>query len=106
MDTRDSSNKCAFADILPTCCLGDKTFSSKLLSDHQLTKIISCSKQRQDGFKEKAATSVKTYHTSCYASYTSAAKIEKLISSVKKRKSVQQHPSSSTACSTKRLRSR
>ena len=106
MDESKSIKTCVFADYLKSCSDGNKTFSSKSLSAHQQTKIVSCSKAREDDFHSKITGMGLAYHTSCYASYTSAVKIEKHIASLRKRKSSEQHINTTTPSSSKRLRSR
>ena len=82
-----------------------ENFSPKFLSSVQQIKIVSCSKAGEDGFHSKISGDCLAYHTSCYASYTSAEKIEKHFAYLKKRKSSEQHTSVTTQ-SSKRLRSR
>lgn len=98
--------ECIFKDILKSCSNGNKVFSPKPLTDHQVNKVQTCSAERGDKFyKEKLNnTNVEFhYHTSCYASYTSQDKIEKYVKSVKKSATLN---SPLTSPPPKRLRSR
>ena len=60
------------------------------MTAQQITIIALCSKARQDGFQHSVTGIGLEYHTSCYASYTSAHKILNRVLSLKKRKSGKQ----------------
>ena len=59
----------------------------KSLTKYQITRVETCSDERGNKFYKENLDENKidfTYHTSCYATYTSKEKIEKYLLSIKK----------------------
>lgn len=101
-----STPVCAFRAILETCVKGEKEFSAKCLTSHQISTITNASILRLDGFADTLQnldSSCLNYHSSCYSSYTSKSKIEK---AKRKEKKAQESDPLSSPPPPKRLRSR
>ena len=73
--------ECVFRDCLETCSNGEKSFSSKPLSENQIDVVTNSSHTRHDRFAKslKQSKTILNYHTSCYATYISKSKIEKYL---------------------------
>ena len=86
--------ECVFRDSLESCSNGKKCFSSKPLSENQIDIVINSNHKRHDGFAKslKQSKTVPSYHTSCYATYTSKSKIEKYLKAKRKQKEQMEGP--------------
>ena len=85
--TSKDSPECIFHHYLDSCSIGEKVFAQKPLTEKQINTIKDSSAQRKDSLGKNIKDFTKwSYHTSCYATYTSKSKIEKFQKQKSKRK--------------------
>ena len=89
--TSKDSPECIFVHSLDSCSIGEKVFAQKPLTEKQINTIKDSSLQRKDDLGKKIKDFTKlSYHTSCYATYTSKSKIQKFQKSKRKQENQQE----------------